>query len=143
MRLPVLAALAALAGALPTGYHRKPSAALEKKLEQQDAKLERALAKIEELKAEIDAERKMEVEMTNLREFDSQAQAQQTAPAGTEWSSDPRIHLLVERVSFNERVFNERADSFAETLDSFAAHLRVHDESLRRIGESVDALEGR
>ena len=65
MRLPVLAALAALAGALPTGYHRKPSAALEKKLEEQDAKLERALAKIEELNAEIDAER-AEVEGTNL-----------------------------------------------------------------------------
>ena len=57
MRRVLLAALAALAGALPTVYHRKPSAALEKRLEEQDATLERALAKIEALKVEVDGER--------------------------------------------------------------------------------------
>jgi hypothetical protein len=57
MRRVLLAALAALAGALPTVYHRRPSAALEKRLEEQDATLERALAKIETLKAEVDGER--------------------------------------------------------------------------------------
>ena len=53
MRRVLLAALAALAGALPTVYHRRPSAALEKRLEEQDATLERALAKIDELDAEL------------------------------------------------------------------------------------------
>ena len=36
MRLLLVGALAALAGALPTVYHRKPSDALEKRLEQQE-----------------------------------------------------------------------------------------------------------
>ena len=57
MRLLLVGALAALAGALPMGYHRKPSAALEKKLEQQETTLERSLAKIEALKAEVDLDR--------------------------------------------------------------------------------------
>ena len=52
MRLLLVGALAALAVALPTGYHRKPSDALEKRLEQQETTLDRALAKIEQRKRE-------------------------------------------------------------------------------------------
>ena len=54
MRLLLVGALAALAGAIPTVYHRKPSDALEKRLEQQETTLDRALAKIDELAMKVD-----------------------------------------------------------------------------------------
>ena len=62
MRLLLVGALAALAGAIPTVYHRKPSDALEKRLEQQETTLDRALAHIEALKAEVDGVRALDNE---------------------------------------------------------------------------------
>ena len=62
MRLLLVGALAALAGALPMVYHRKPSDALEKRLEQQETTLDRALAHIEALKAEVDGVRALDNE---------------------------------------------------------------------------------
>ena len=114
MRLPVLAALAALSGALPTGYHRK--ATFEKKLEQEDRKLERALAKIEELKAEIDAERKMDGNHLEQRI------EQMFATLTTYGHSFDTIHNTIAAIK-------GRVDSAENTLDALQG--------------SINALEGR